>query len=82
MNTCKSFKPPVDNNSKVLILGSMPRVKSLVEQRHYAHPQNRFWKVIGKICNAPKLFELDYEAKLKTLLNNNIVLWDTIKSCK
>lgn len=75
-------KPSIDNESKILILGSMPGIKSLEEQQYYAHPQNRFWKVIGNICNKPKLSELDYETKLKTLLNNNIALWDTIKSCK
>ena len=60
----------------------MPGVKSLEEQQYYAHPQNRFWKVMGNICNEPKLPELDYETRLKILLNNNIALWDTIKSCK
>lgn len=34
------------------------------------------------ICNEPKLHEFDYELKLKTLLKNNIALWDTIKTCK
>lgn len=82
MNNCKSFAPSIDNNSKILILGSMPGVKSLEEQQYYAHPQNRFWKVMGVICNEPKLHELNYDLKLKTLLNNNIALWDTIKSCK
>ena len=82
MNNCKSFKPSIDDNSQILILGSMPGVKSLEEQQYYAHPQNRFWKVMGSTCNEPKLSELDYETKLKTLLNNNIALWDTIKSCK
>lgn len=82
MNNCKSFKPSIDNESKILILGSMPGIKSLEEQQYYAHQQNRFWKVMGNICNEPKLSELDYETKLKTLLNNNIALWDTIKSCK
>ena len=82
MNNCKSFNPSIDNNSKILILGSMPGVKSLEEQQYYAHPQNRFWKVMGNICNEPNLPELNYEIKLKTLLNNNIALWDTIKSCK
>ncbi len=82
MNNCKSFKPSIYNDSKILILGSMPGVKSLEEQQYYAHPQNRFWKVMGSICNEPKLSELDYETKLKTLLNNKIALWDTIKSCK
>ena len=82
MNNCKSFKPSIDNNSKILVLGSMPGVKSLEEQQYYAHPQNRFWKIMGDICNKPKLHEFDYETKLKTLLNHNIALWDTIKSCK
>ena len=78
---CKSFEPSIDNNSKILILGSMPGVKSLYEQQYYAHPQNRFWRVMSVICNEPKLYEFDYDLKLKTLLNNNIALWDTIKSC-
>ena len=82
MNNCKSFKPSIDNNSKVLILGSMPGVKSLEMCQYYAHPQNRFWKVMASICNEPKLHEFDYDSKLKTLLKNNIALWDTIKSCK
>ena len=37
---------------------------------------------MGTICNEPKLHEYSYELKLKTLLKNNIALWDTIKSCK
>lgn len=82
MNNCKSFKPSIDNNSKILILGSMPGVKSLKEQQYYAHPQNRFWKVLGQICNVNTLQELDYSQKLTILLQNNIALWDTIKSCK
>ena len=82
MNNCKSFKPSVDNNSKILILGSMPGVKSLEEQQYYAHPQNRFWKVMDSVCNEPKLHDFDYALKLKTLLKNNIALWDTFKTCK
>lgn len=82
MNNCRSFKPSIDNNSKILILGSMPGVKSLEEQQYYAHPQNRFWKVVGAICGEPNLPEVDYGTKLKTLLDNKIALWDTIKSCK
>ena len=82
MNNCKSFAPSIDYNSCILILGSMPGVKSLEEQQYYAHPQNRFWEVMASICNEPKLHEFDYDLKLKTLLKNNIALWDTIKSCK
>lgn len=82
MNNCKSFKPSIDSNSKILILGSMPGVKSLEQQQYYAHPQNRFWKVMAQICNESNLAKFDYALKLKTLLKNNIALWDTIKSCK
>ena len=60
----------------------MPGVRSLEEQQYYAHPQNRFWKVMGAICDEPKLYELGYDLKLKKLLNNNIALWDTLKTCK
>ncbi len=82
MNNCKSFKPSIDNNSKILILGSMPGVKSLDEQQYYAHPQNRFWKVMGHICKNQNLLNLKYNEKLTILLANKIALWDTIKSCK
>lgn len=82
MSNCRSFLPSIDDSSQILILGSMPGVKSLEEQQYYAHPQNRFWKVMGVICNEPNLHQLDYQQKLKILLQNNIALWDTIKSCK
>ena len=82
MNNCKSFKPSIDNNSRILILGSMPGVKSLEKQQYYAHPQNRFWKVMSTICNEQQLPKFDYKTRLKILLNSNIALWDTIKSCK
>ena len=81
MHNCKSFKPSININSKVLILGSMPGVKSLEEQEYYAHPQNRFWKVMAQICNVQNLQYLDYPKKLEILLDNNIALWDTIKTC-
>lgn len=82
MSNCKSFKPSIDNNSKILVLGSMPGVKSLEEQQYYAHPQNRFWKLIGKFCNTNNLPELIYKDKLQVLLQNQIALWDVIQSCK
>lgn len=82
MATCKSFKPSIDKNSKILILGSMPGIKSLEEQQYYAHPQNRFWKVMASLCNYPNLSAMPYSKKLEILLQNNIALWDTIKSCE
>lgn len=82
MSICKSFKPSIDKKSKILILGSMPGIKSIKEQQYYAHPQNRFWKVMANICQIYNLQELEYQQKIEILLSNNIALWDTIKSCQ
>lgn len=81
MAKCKSFSANINNDSKILILGSMPGIKSLSEQQYYAHPQNRFWKLMGKICDYKNLPESDYQTKLQILLDNKIALWDVIKSC-
>lgn len=78
---CKSFLPNIDEKSEILILGSMPGEKSLAEQQYYAHPQNRFWKLMWKFCNIDNLNELNYKNKLKTLLKKKIALWDVIRSC-
>ena len=82
MAECRSFQPRADKNSRVLILGSMPGVKSLELQEYYAHPQNRFWKVMGKLCGEPSLVEFSYEKRIEILLNNGFALWDVIKFCK
>ena len=78
---CKSFLPNIDTKSEILILGSIPGVKSLEEQQYYAHPQNRFWKLMGLFCNVNNLSELNYQNKLQILLKNKIALWDIIQSC-
>ena len=77
----KSFEPLINNESEILILGSMPGIKSLEASEYYAHPQNRFWKIMGVICNYPDLEKKSYEIKTKTLLKNKIALWDTVKNC-
>ena len=77
-----SINPVYDENSNILILGSFPSVKSREYGFFYGHPQNRFWKVMSTICNEQQLPKFDYKTRLKILLNSNIALWDTIKSCK
>jgi hypoxanthine-DNA glycosylase len=63
----------------VLVLGSLPGEKSLQVQRYYAHPQNRFWHLMGKVIGRD-LLPLDYDARLKALLAANVGLWDTVAS--
>lgn len=74
------FKPIYNKNSKILILGSFPSVKSRKDNFYYAHPQNRFWRVLAKIFN--ENIPVSIEEKKKILLENNIAIWDVIKSCK
>lgn len=74
------FPPLYDENSRVLILGSFPSVKSREQLFFYGHPQNRFWKVISAVVGGaePKTI-----AEKKALLHaNKIALWDVIASCE
>ena len=74
-----TLKPIYDKNSKILILGSMPSIKSKELNFYYMHPQNRFWKILSILfnCNLNNI-----EVKTKFLINNNIALFDVLKSCK
>ena len=74
------FPPLCDENSKILILGSFPSVKSREEMFFYGHPQNRFWKVVSSVlgCDEPKTVP----EKKKMLIKNGIALWDVIASCE
>ncbi len=74
-----TFSPVYDDNSRILILGSLPSVKSREQGFYYGHPQNRFWKVIAAICKAE--VPQTIEDKKALLLNNRIAIWDVIDSC-
>lgn len=73
------FPPLYDKNSKVLILGSFPSVKSREQNFFYGHPQNRFWKVVSAVMKAQT--PQTVEEKKEFLLASNIALWDVIASC-
>jgi hypoxanthine-DNA glycosylase len=74
-----SFPPVVAPDTRVLVLGSLPGEKSLAAQRYYAHPQNRFWNLIGKVIGV-ELERLGYEERLSALLAAKVGLWDTVAS--
>jgi len=73
------FAPVFDKNSKVLILGSFPSVKSREQMFFYGHPQNRFWKVISTVFD--RELPVTIEEKRNLLLSCGIALWDVIASC-
>lgn len=73
--------PPVyDAQSKILILGSFPSVKSREQQFFYGHKQNRFWRVMAQVlgCAVPE----DTEQKRAMLLAHHVAVWDVIASCE
>lgn len=75
-----SFPPIINQNSRILILGSVPGIKSLQMQQYYAHPQNKFWKILFQIFNEENL--PDYQSKIDFLHKNQIALWDVIDTCE
>lgn len=74
------FPPLYNADSKVLILGSFPSVKSREQNFFYGHPQNRFWRVLAAVLEQPA--PVSIEEKKAFLLQNNIALWDVIASCE
>ena len=82
LNQEKAFHnidPIYDQNSKILILGSFPSVKSREVNFFYGHPQNRFWKVLAGIFDVK--VPLTIEEKKQMLLTHHIAVWDVIASC-
>lgn len=74
------IEPIYDRDSKILILGSFPSVRSREEGFFYGHPQNRFWKVMAAV------YEDDLPGSIPQkrdfLIRNRVALWDVIKSCE
>ena len=73
------FEPVFDEDSKVLILGTFPSVKSREQMFFYGHPQNRFWKVISRVLGEKLPVTID--EKKAMLHAHHIALWDAIYSC-
>jgi TDG/mug DNA glycosylase family protein len=78
-NPIRSFPPIADRRARVLILGSMPGVESLVQGRYYAHQRNTIWPIMGRLLH----FEpaSSYEARIRALRARRIALWDVLHSC-
>ena len=73
------FGPLYNENSRILILGSFPSVKSREQNFFYGHPQNRFWRVIAAVFDRPVPQTIDEKKQL--ILDNRLALWDSIASC-
>lgn len=76
----RNFGPVYDPNSKILILGSFPSIRSREAAFFYGHPRNRFWPLLGRLLDTEVPPET--EGRKKLLLTNGIALWDTVESCE
>ncbi|HIS05194.1 MAG TPA: DNA-deoxyinosine glycosylase [Candidatus Fimenecus stercoravium] len=74
------FPALYDQNSRVLILGSFPSVKSRAQNFFYGHPQNRFWRVISALVGEPTPETIPEKRRL--VLAHHFALWDVIASCE
>lgn len=74
------FPPLYDKNSRILILGSFPSVKSREQKFFYGHKQNRFWRVTAAVFESE--VPQTIEEKRSFLLENGIAVWDVIASCE
>lgn len=74
------IEPVYDKQSRILILGSFPSVKSREGQFFYGHPQNRFWKVLASLLDTAVPTTIDEKKSL--LLSHHIAVWDVVSSCE
>lgn len=77
---CRSFEPVYAQDARVLIVGSMPSVKSLSEAQYYAHPRNAFWPIWFDILG--EMPHNEYEQKKAMLRKNHLALWDAAALCE
>ncbi|TRW14911.1 DNA-deoxyinosine glycosylase [Glacieibacterium frigidum] len=76
-----SFGAVTDARTQVLILGSLPGERSLAAREYYAHPQNRFWELVGAVIDRD-LRALAYAERLAALGAAGIGLWDTVATAR
>lgn len=82
------FDPLIDNNSKFVIIGTLPGRKSLIRKQYYADENNLFWDIIYRVIDHDKFKsklvqeEFDYTTRCKFILAHKIGLWDILSSAK
>lgn len=74
------FPAVVDSKSRILILGSVPSIKSVENNFYYMHPKNRFWKVLSAIFGVD-LYSATVDERISFLLKNKIALYDSVEEC-
>lgn len=73
--------PVLDENTRIIVLGSFPGAASLAAGQYYAHPRNQFWRLISVIVGED-LAALPYQNRLPRLLSHGIGMWDVLGECE
>ena len=77
----ESFRPYINSQTKILILGTMPGIVSLEKQEYYAHKRNHFWRIMHSLLDSLPIAEI-FEEKIQLLQANKIGLWDVLENCE
>lgn len=77
---CRSFAPVYAPEARVMIVGSMPSVKSLADAQYYAHPRNAFWPILFDVFGVDRTD--DYEARKALIRDRGLALWDVAGVCE
>ena len=77
----QGFCPVVAADTRLLVLGSFPGVRSLAQQQYYGHPQNHFWKILSALWGVD-LMALPYAERCEAALAHGLGLWDVYDQCE
>jgi hypoxanthine-DNA glycosylase len=80
MNLLHGFPPVVDEQARVLILGSFPSVQSLATHQYYANPRNAFWPITAELFGFDR--GAPYDVRLSALRSHHVALWDVLHKCR
>jgi hypoxanthine-DNA glycosylase len=77
----QGLAPVIDQDARLIVLGSFPGVTSLREQQYYGHRRNQFWPILSALWGVD-LFAMIYLDRLQELRAHGVGLWDVYASCK
>jgi len=75
-----SFPAVATGKAKVLILGSMPGIRSLEKQQYYAHAQNSFWFIIEELLGIDR--NQEYTQRIRQVKMHKLAIWDVLQACR
>jgi hypoxanthine-DNA glycosylase len=79
MSEVSSFPPLVQDEARLLVLGSMPGIASLNARQYYAHPRNAFWHIMESVLGIER--SLPYAQRCEALTASGIAVWDVAERC-